>query len=76
LEIVPDPEPPDWRRWQGNIEMKDAPILEAAVTAGVDRLLSLNTKDFTSAVSSESGSIIQTPAEFITDLRDLATQHL
>jgi hypothetical protein len=76
LEIAPDPEPSAWRRWQGIIEMKDAPILEAAVTAGVDRLLSLNTKDFTPAGSRESGLIIQTPAEFITDLRYLVTQHL
>lgn len=76
LEIVPDPEPSAWRRWQGIIELKDAPILEAAISADVDRLLSLNTKDFTPAVSSESGLIIQTPAEFVTDLRDLVTQHL
>ena len=76
LEIVPDPEPSAWQRWQATIELKDAPILEAALSADVDRLLSLNTKDFTPAVASESGLIIQTPAQFVTELRDLVTQHL
>jgi predicted nucleic acid-binding protein len=76
LDIVPDPEPSTWQRWQGIIEIKDAPILEAAVTAAVDRLLSLNTKDFTPNVASKSGVIIQAPAEFIAELRDLVTQHL
>lgn len=76
LEILPDPEPAAWQRWEGIIEAKDAPILEAAVAAGVDRLLSLNTKDFTPEVAQESRLLIQTPAEFVTELRGLVSENL
>ena len=76
LEIMEDPEPADWQRWQNIIEAKDAPILAAAVAAQVDRFLTLNTRDFTSEVAAQSGLVIQTPAQFITDLRDLVTAEL
>ncbi len=76
LEIVPDPPPNAYHRWLTIIEAKDAPILEAAVTAGVDRLLTLNTKDFTPDVASQSGLLIQTPGEFITAVRDLIGTNL
>ena len=76
IEIVPDPEPSAWQRWEGTIEAKDAPILEAAVVAEVDRLLTLNTRHFTPTVAQESGLAIQTPAQFIGELRDLVSKSL
>jgi len=42
----------------------------------VDRLLSLNTKDFTAEVSFQSGLIIQTPAEFIREIREIVEKGL
>ncbi len=76
LEIVDDPAPAIWQPWSALIEAKDAPILAAAVGAGVDRLLTLNTRDFTPEVAAKSGLIIQTPAVFITALRELVTAGL
>jgi predicted nucleic acid-binding protein len=76
LEIIEDPEPAAWQEWQDVIETKDAPILAAAVSAQVDRLLTLNTKDFTAEVAAQSGLVIQTPAQFIVELRDIVTTEL
>jgi predicted nucleic acid-binding protein len=76
LEIVPDPEFSAWQRWQGLIEEKDAPILEAAVAAKVNRLLTLNTRDFTPEVAAKSELHIQTPAQFIHDLRSIISESL
>ncbi|MCC3417944.1 MAG: hypothetical protein JGK28_08230, partial [Microcoleus sp. PH2017_07_MST_O_A] len=47
-----------------------------AVLANVDRLLSLNTKDFTSEVAAQSGLMIQTPAEFVTEIREIVGKGL
>lgn len=69
LEIVPDPPLTESVRWQSIIEAKDAPILAAAVLANPDRLLTLNTKDFTPAVAAQSDLIIQTPGEFVQEIR-------
>lgn len=68
-EILPDPPPEESARWTAIIEAKDAPILAAAVLASTDRLLSLNTKDFTAEVAAQSGLIIQTPADFVREIR-------
>ncbi len=76
LEIVEDPEPVAWQNLQDIIEAKDAPILATAVSAQVDRLLTLNTKDFTAEVAAQSGLVVQTPAQFIAELRDLVTAEL
>ena len=76
MEIVPDPDISTWQRWEGLIEEKDAPILEAAVAANVDRLLTLNTRDFTPEVAAESGLHIQTPAQFINELRAVVSNRL
>ena len=76
LEILPDPPPASWARWQGIIEDKDAPILESAVSAQVDRLLTLNTRDFTPQVAAASGLLIQTPSQLIMELRDIVTAEL
>jgi predicted nucleic acid-binding protein len=69
LEIVPNPPEDETARWQSIIEAKDAPILAAAVLAIPDRLLTLNTKDFTSTVADQTGLIIQTPGEFVQEIR-------
>lgn len=69
LEIAPDPPAAETARWMGIIEAKDAPILATAVLAGVDRFLTLNTKDFTPEVAAQSGLLIQTPGEFMMNIR-------
>ena len=71
LEIVPDPSSAEIERWAPLIEAKDAPILAAAVSAAVDRFLTLNPKDFTPDVGAQSGLLIQAPGEFMGQLRAL-----
>jgi len=71
LEIVAEPTIEESARWESIIEAKDAPILAAAVIANVDRILSLNTKDFTPDVTEKCGIPIQTPAQFIEDIRNI-----
>jgi predicted nucleic acid-binding protein len=75
-EIVPDPSTTESSQWENIIEPKDAPILAAALSAKADRLLSLNTKDFTSFVAVQSGLTIQTPSEFIQEIRSIISQEL
>lgn len=70
-EILPDPLPEESARWQAIIKAKDAPILAAAVNAGVDRLLSLDMQDFTPEVAAQSGLIIQTPGDFVKKIREI-----
>lgn len=71
LEVVDDPAPQEITRWQTIIEAKDAPILAAALGAKANRILTLNTKDFTPEVALQAGIIVQTPAQFIQNLRDV-----
>ncbi len=75
-EIVANPAPSDIMRWASVIELKDAPILAAAISAQCDRLLSLNTKDFTPNVAKQSNLTLQTPSEFIQEIRAILTQEL
>lgn len=76
LEILPDPTPEQVKPWQDIIETKDAPILCAAVVSHADRFITLNTKDFTPSVAEQSGLTIQTPAEFIEEIRRLVAGEL
>lgn len=76
LEIVPDPPDEEVAWCESIIEAKDAPILAVAMHVRPDRLLILNTKDFTPAVASASGLAIQTPVEFVQDVRTLLTEGL
>lgn len=76
LEILPDPAVEQVRPWEAIIEAQDAPILCAAVGSGVDRFITLNTKDFTQEVAVQSGTIIETPAEFVEEIRRLITDNL
>ena len=69
LEILTDLPLEASKEWEAITEAKDAPILAAAVEAKVDRILSLNTKDFTQEVAEKCGIPVQTPAQFIRDLR-------
>ena len=75
-EFQPDPSLEESLRWADIIEAKDTPILAAAVLANVDRLLSLNTKDFTAEVAAQSGLMIQTPAQFVREIRELVEEGL
>lgn len=76
LEILPDPTPEQVKPWQAIIETQDAPILCVAVASGVDRLITLNTKDVTPAIAEQSGLTILTPAQFIEEIRLLVTKKL
>jgi hypothetical protein len=69
LELVPDASAEESVRWAGIIEAKDAPILAAAVLTAPDRLLTLNPKDFTPKVAVQSGLVIQTPGDFVQEIR-------
>lgn len=53
------------------IEPKDVPILGAALQGEVSCLLTLNTKDFTPDVADRVGLKIQTPGQFIQEVRGL-----
>jgi predicted nucleic acid-binding protein len=75
-EFQPDPSLEESLRWADIIEAKDTPILAAAVLANVDRLLSLNTKDFTAEVAVQSGLMIQTPAQFVREIRQIVEEGL
>lgn len=75
-EILADPTPQEIAQWQTIIEAKDAPILAAAIKANVDRLLTLNTKDFTPEVAQKSGLTIQTPGDFVQEVRQIVGQEL
>lgn len=76
VEIISDPTPDEIVRWAAIIEAKDAPILAAAVLAAADRLLTLNTKDFTLEVAVQSGLVIQTPGEFVQEIREIISSGL
>jgi predicted nucleic acid-binding protein len=76
LEILPDPSPDQVYPWEAIIEATDAPILCAAVAGQVDRFITLNTKDFTPKVAAYSGLVIQTPAEFVEEVRRMVSEQL
>ena len=76
IKILPNPSLEEFSAYIDIIEAKDAPILAAALLAKADRLLSLNTKDFTQEVAQKTGVIIQTPSEFIQDIRLILSQEL
>ena len=72
-EVVEDPPLEASARWHEHIEVKDAPILEAALQARVDYLVTLNNRDFTPQVAALSGLPIVSPAEFIERIREITT---
>ena len=76
LEIASTPDDGACQQWTGLIEAKDAPILAAAILARVDRFVTLNTRDFTPAVASASGLVIQTPGELIAEIRRFIEEKL
>ena len=76
LEVVDDPASQSFARWLDCIEAKDAPIVEAAVSANIDYLLTLNSRDFTPGVAARSSLIILTPAQLIERIRELVTAGL
>jgi predicted nucleic acid-binding protein len=72
-EIVDDPPAAELERWHGQIENKDAPILEAAIRAEIDFLVTLNSRDFTPYVGSIAGLTIVSPGEMIARIREIVT---
>jgi len=76
LQILDDPQQAEFGRWLSVIEEKDAPILATAVHFSPDYFLSLNTKDFTPVVAEATGLTIQTPSEFIQNVREVLSQNL
>jgi predicted nucleic acid-binding protein len=76
LEIINDPSPESFARWLDYIEAKDAPILEAAIMAQVDYLITLNSRDFTPEVATRSGLTILTPGQFVERIRAIVTDGL
>jgi predicted nucleic acid-binding protein len=74
--VIDDPSPAESTPWLAYIEVKDAPIIAAAVQAKVDRLLTLNFRDFTPQVAQASGLIIQLPRDFVQELRRIVTEGL
>lgn len=75
-EVLPNPPLEEYQRWIEIIEAKDAPILAVAVLSKVNCLLTLNSKDFTPEVSTQAGLMIQSPAEFIKDIRGIIERGL
>lgn len=71
IEVVPDPPLDASAKWTTIIEVKDAPVLEAAVACGAERLISLNTKDFTPEVGELANILVQTPGQFIKAVRSV-----
>lgn len=70
-EVIADPQPDEFAHWLPLIEHKDAPILQAALNAGVNYLITLNTRDFTSEVAEASGLTIMEPRQFVERLREV-----
>lgn len=75
-EVVDNPPPEASAHWHEHIEAKNAPILEAAVLAGVDYLVTLNSRDFTPQIATLSGLPIVSPAEFMERIREIITTGL
>ena len=70
-EILSDPELSEVSSLMDIIEPKDVPILGAALQGEVSCLLTPNTKDFTPNVADRVGLKIQTPGQFIQEVRGL-----
>lgn len=70
-EIVPEPPVETLAQWERIIAAKDAPILGAAIMAQADCLLTLDVKDFSLDVENTSGINIQSPSEFVQQIRQV-----
>lgn len=71
IEVVENPPEAAIAPYRAMIRPGDAPILAAALAAGVRHLVTLNTRDFTPAVTEATGLDIRTPGEFVAGLREL-----
>lgn len=76
-EIVDDPTPEQVKACVDVIAAKDAPILAAAITAGSQRLVTLDAHHFNrSEVRRRATFPIQTPGELLVDIRQALVQAL
>lgn len=73
-EVVDDPEPAEFVEWLPVIEAKDAPILQAALAAGAEYLVTLNSRDFTPEVAVAAGIAILNPGQFVERVRELISE--
>ncbi len=77
LEMVDYPSAEDVARCEEIIRhVNDAPILAATINAAPDRLVTLNVQHFIDdpAVAKKSGLVIQTPGQFMMEIRGFLTQ--
>ncbi|MEW5717686.1 MAG: PIN domain-containing protein [Chloroflexota bacterium] len=65
LRVVPDPEPADIARCEGQADSKDAPILAAALREGCAYLPTFNTRDF----SPSEKIVVLKPGDFVVVVR-------
>jgi predicted nucleic acid-binding protein len=68
IHVVPDPERESHRRFAGQADEKDLPILIAALEHGCTHLLTFNIRHFTPL---RSTIIVQRPGEFLVSLKPL-----
>ena len=68
--VVDDPSPPEVRSWAKVINLKDAPILAAAMGENVNYLITLDTKHFhTERVKEKCSFKVVTPQEFLKEFQ-------
>lgn len=76
-DIVPYPAREQVAQAAEHIAAKDAPILAAAMDAGVNRLVTLDVRHFTTEqVLNYSKLLIQTPGELILEIRQILSDSL
>lgn len=76
-EIVPYPSREQVLAAEQHIAQKDAPILVAAMNARVNRLITLDVRDFkTEQVLQFSRLMIQTPGELVKEIRNVLARDL
>lgn len=68
---VEDPSSTRIAAHEGDADLKDLPILVAAIDAGCSALLTFNTKDFHPPAGD---LVVETPGAFVRRLRELLTQ--
>lgn len=68
LEVVPDPTAEELRGYQGKADVKDLPILVAAVREGCPWLVTFNVRDYRPG---HTAVTVLTPGEFLQEVRYL-----
>jgi predicted nucleic acid-binding protein len=76
-EVVPDPSHEALATWLSVVAPKDAPVLVAAINAGVKRLVTLDAAHFlrSNSVQDQVNLRIQAPGDVLRELRSVIAQH-